>query len=149
MKKEIVWRCFSGAGIGLAVSTIIAIVISLTLGDGAYHPVVPEFAAECGELNAVIIQMLLSFVYGAAWGGASVVWEKENWSLMRQTVTHLVICSLATFPVAYITHWMSHDLGSVLAYFGIFLGIYAIIWLSYYTSLKKRVKQMNDKMKND
>lgn len=33
--------------------------------------------------------------------GGSVIWEIENWSILRQSVTHLIICSVTMFPVAY------------------------------------------------
>ncbi len=100
----------------------------------------------CTEISAVLLQAVLSLLYGAAFAGASVIWENENWSLLTQTFLHLVICSLATFPTAYITRWMSHDTRGILSYFGIFFAIYAIIWISQYTSMKK-IRQMNDKVK--
>lgn len=148
MKKKLFIRCLIGAPIGLAVSTIITIIISLTVSDGKFYAVVPELITDCGsEINAVLLQAICSLLYGAAWAGASVIWENENWSILRQTVTHLIICSLATFPIAYFMRWMNHSVSGVLIYFGIFLGIYLIIWLSQYTSMKKRVEQMNRRVR--
>lgn len=147
MKKELFIRCLIGAPIGLAISTIITIIISLTVGDGKFYAVVPELITDCGnEINAVLLQAICSLLYGAAWAGASVIWEKENWNILRQTVTHLIICSLATFPIAYCMRWMRHTVSGVLIYFGIFGGIYLIIWLSQYSAVKKRVEQMNRKV---
>ena len=144
MKKKLFICCLTGAPIGLAISTIITIIISLIIGDGKFYAVVPELITDCGsEINAVLLQTVCSFLYGAAWTGASVIWEKENWSILRQTVTHLIICSLATFPIAYFMRLMHHSVSGVLIYFGIFLGIYLIVWLSQYSSMKKRVEQMN------
>lgn len=150
MKKKVLLRCLLGAPLGAALSTLITIVISLIAGDGAFYAVVPEFAADCGsEVAAVTWQYAASLLYGAAWAGASFVWENERWSLLRQTVTHLVICSLATFPIAYLMRWMAHDIGGILLYFGIFFGVYALIWLSQYQAIKKRVKQINNKLKRE
>lgn len=147
MRKKILLRCLVGAPIGLAISTLITIIISLTVGDGNYYPVVPELVSDCGdEMNAVLLQALLSLLYGAAWAGASVIWEMENWSILLQTVTHLVICSLATFPIAYFMRWMKHTASGILLYFGIFFAIYLIIWLSQYSSMKKRVEEINRKI---
>ncbi len=39
------------------------------------------------------MQTVLGMVYGAMWGGASVIWEIENWSLLKMTLSHLAICS--------------------------------------------------------
>lgn len=150
MKRKIVFTCLLGASLGLTISTVIAIAISLSVGDGRFYAVVPALAADCGsEINAVLLQTACSFLYGAAWAGASYVWKQDGWSLLRQTVTHLVVCSLATFPVAYFLRWMRHSVSGVLLYFGIFLAIYLIIWLSQYSSMKKRVAEFNRKVREN
>lgn len=147
MKKKILLRCFIGSFVGLAISTIITVLISLTVGDGNYYPVVPELITDCGtELNAMLLQTVCSLLYGAAWAGASVIWEIDEWSILRQSISHLLVCSIATFPIAYFMRWMSHSTKGVLSYFGIFLGIYLIVWLSQYSNMKKRVQQLNDKV---
>lgn len=148
MKKKVLLRCLLGAPVGLAVSTLITVVISLTVGDGRYYPVVPELVNDCGsEINAMLLQTACSLLYGVAWAGASLVWEKESWSLLRQTVTHLVVCSAATFPIAYFMRWMAHDVYGVLVYFGIFVAVYLAIWISQYFATKKRVRQLNQKVR--
>ena len=147
MKKELLKRMLFGAPIGLAISSIITIIISLTVGDGTYYAVVPELAREMGsEINAVIVQAVLSMVYGAAWAGASVVWDAEGWSLLKMTLVHLAITSLATFPIAYLARWMPHNIGGILLYFGIFVAVYLGIWVSQYSAMKRRIQQMNEKI---
>ena len=148
MKKELLKRMLFGAPIGLAISSIITIIISLTVGDGAYYAVVPELAREMGsEINAVVLQAVLSLVYGAAWAGASVVWDAEHWSLLKMTLVHLLVTSVASFPIAYFARWMPHTLAGILMYIGIFICIYAGIWVSQYSAMKKRVQEMNEKIK--
>ena len=147
MLKKVLLRCLFGAPIGLAIGTIITIIISLTFGDGMYYAVVPELITDCGsEINAVVFQSVLSLIYGAAWAGASLVWENERWSILKQTVTHLIICSAATFPIAYFARWMPHNVNGVLLYFGIFAVVYAGVWLSQYSAMKKKVEQINKRL---
>ena len=147
MKRKVLLSCLIGAPLGLAISVMITIIISIIMNDGVYYAVVPELVHDCGnELNAVLLQTVLSLIYGAAWAGASVIWEIDHWSLLKQTVTHLVICSLSTFPIAYFTRWMSHNAKGILLYFGIFFGIYLLIWLSQYSVMKKRLEQINEKL---
>ncbi len=147
MKRQILRYCLIGAPIGLALSTLITICISLCIGDGNYYPVVPTLAAECGsELNAVALQALCSMLYGAAWSGASLIWDQEHWSMLRQTVTHLAICSTATLPTAYLMHWMEHSAAGILSYFGIFIAIYAVIWLGMYLRMRQRVRRINARL---
>ena len=148
MKKEILKRSLFGAPIGIAIGVIITIIISLTVGDGKFYAVVPELVNDMGsEINAMILQTVLSMFYGAAWAGASVVWDAEGWSLLKMTLVHLAIASVATFPIAYFARWMPHTLAGILMYIGIFLFVYAGIWVSQYSAMKKRVQEMNEKIK--
>ncbi len=148
MKKKVLFRCLLGAPIGLAISHLITVVISLTVGDGNFYPIVSELADVCGsEINAVLVQSLCSLLYGAAWAGASVIWEMERWSLLRMTAVHLVVCSVFTFPIAYLMWWMPHNLKGILLYFAVFFFIYLCIWLSQYASMKKKIAKMNEKMR--
>ena len=141
-------RALVGAPIGLAYSTIITIIISLAQGDGKYYAVVPEMIADVGsESIAVLIQALCSMLYGAAFAGASVVWDTD-WSLTKMTAVHFLICSAATFPIAYLIRWMDHTPGGALRYFGIFLAVYIAIWIGQYMRMKRNVDAINKKVKN-
>ena len=147
MKKELIKRCLLGAPLGLAISTLITILISLTVGDGRYYAVVPQLASDLGsEINAVLLQAALSMIYGAAWAGASVVWDAEHWSLLKMTLVHLLVTSVATFPIAYFAYWMPHSNTGILIYIGIFVAIYAGIWISQYSAMKKKIRAMNEKI---
>ena len=151
MNKQLWKKAFSraliGMPIGLAISTVITIIISLCRADGQYYPVVPALVADCGsEINAVLIQALCSFLYGAIFAGASVVFETD-WSLTKMTVVHLIAISLAVLPIAYFMQWMAHTFVGFLIYIGIFLLIYAIIWLINYRKIRTGVDAINQKIK--
>lgn len=144
MKKKIVYRCLLGAPIGVTISYLITIIISVIIGDGNYYPVVPALTETCGsEINAVLLQTACSFLYGMAWSGASVIWEKEQWSLLRMTVTHFLICCIATFPIAYTMQWMPHHFTGMMLYFGILFAVYLFIWILQYQAMKKQIEQIN------
>lgn len=148
MKKTLVFRSLLGAVIGIAISYVITIAISLALGDGNYYPVVPELSAALGtEINAVLVQLICSAVYGAVFAAASVIWEVESWSILRMTVTHMLAISLPTFPIAWLLRWMPRDLGGAALYFAIFFLIYAAIWLTQYATTKARLRELNEKLK--
>ncbi len=149
MKKELIRRCVVGALAGVTICQIISIWISLAINDGTYYAVVPELRKLCStETTAVLVQTICAFAYGAVWGGVSLVWELENWSLLKQTIVHFLISSIATFPIAYSMYWMQHSVGGVLSFFGIFAGIYVGIWLSKYFSLRNHVDKWNEKLKS-
>ncbi|MDE6893148.1 MAG: DUF3021 domain-containing protein [Lachnospiraceae bacterium] len=148
MKKTIILRSLLGAPIGLTISYLISVFTSLAMGDGNYYPVVLQLAETCGnEINAVLLQTVCALFVGAVFGGASVIWAIEEWSLMRMTLTHLIVCSAAMFPIAYLMQWMPHNSGGILRYFGIFFGVYLFIWASQYLSIKKKIEMINRKVK--
>ena len=141
-------RALIGMPIGLLISTVITIIHSLNMGDGHYYAVVPALIQDCGsEINAVLIQFFCSLLYGAVYAGATVVWETD-WSLTKMTAVHFLVCSAATFPIAYLIRWMDHTPGGVLRYFGIFLAVYIAIWISQYMRMKRNVDAINKKMKS-
>lgn len=149
MKKKIIMRALLGAPIGLTISILITIIFSLIFGEGSYFAVPHDLTAACGgELNAVMLQTVFALVYGAMWGGASVIWEMENWSLLKMTLTHLAVCSAASFPIAYFMQWMPHNIPGALCFFGLFFAIYAVIWLTQYCAIKRQVEQMNSRLAN-
>ena len=148
MKKQILMRALIGAPIGVTVCTLITILFSLSYGSVEYFAAPYELIAECGsELGAVVLQTVFGMLYGAVWGGASVIWRIESWSLLKMTLSHLVLCSAVSLPIAYFLQWMPRSFVGVLGYFGQFFLIYAVIWVSQYSVIKRQIKRMNHRRK--
>lgn len=149
MKRKIFWRAVRGAPLGIALGTIISILISAVWGGGYYAPCVPELVRELGsELGAMVLQTALCALLGAMFGGASVVWEIESWSIVKQTGVYFLVASLSMMPIAYITRWMEHSIAGCLSYFGIFVVIFAVIWFIQYIRGRRDVRKMNEKLSN-
>ena len=45
MKKKVILRCLIGAPIGLSISFMITLIISVIINKGEYYPVVPQLTA--------------------------------------------------------------------------------------------------------
>lgn len=145
MKKKIVLRSLLGFPLGLAMGYMITIIISLVFADGYYSPCVPELTTTMGsEINAVLFQAFLCAILGSGFGAASVIWEIEDWGLVKQTGIYFSSVSVIMMPIAFVTHWMEHSLKGILSYFGIFFIIFAAIWVIQYAIAKRNVKKMND-----
>lgn len=148
MKKKIILRGLLGFPLGITIGYIITILISLRWANGYYAPCVPELTAMTGrEIYAVILQTLLCGVLGAGFGAGSVIWEIENWSLIRQTGVYFGITSVLMMPIAYILYWMEHSIAGVACYFGIFFLIFAGIWTIQLIAGRHTVKKMNAGLK--
>lgn len=148
MKKKIFLRSISGFPLGVTIGYLISIVISLIWANGYYAPCVPELAQTMGnEINAVLVQTLLCGIFGMGCAAGSVVWEIEDWGVIKQTGVYFVIVSVIAMPVAYVTFWMEHSLKGFLSYFGTFTLIFAIIWVILYISGRHNVRKMNEALR--
>lgn len=145
MKKELFSRIFVGLLGGIVISYFITIGISLTIGDGNYYPCVPSLIERFGnEVSAVIIQTVLSAVLGAGFAACSIIWEKDEWSLLKQTGIYFVIVSALMMTVAYICEWMEHSVKGVLSYFAIFFVIFIVVWIVRYFIWKARISKIKE-----
>lgn len=156
MKKKVLLRCLIGAPIGLSIVHLLLLIFSIILSlgtklwEGQFMSALPSLITLCGnELIAVIVQTICSLIIGAAIGGASVIWEVESWSLLKQTILHFLVVSVSTLPIAYGIYWIPHTFRGVVIYFAIFFFIYFSIWFIRYHAMKKRIRKFNDKVKAD
>lgn len=147
MKKNIIMRGLIGFPIGISICYIITIILSVCFADGCYAPCVPELIELTGnEINAVIVQALLGGLLGAGFAASSVIWEKDNWGIVKQTGIYFIIVSLLMMPTAYFTYWMEHSVRGFLSYFGIFILIFVVIWISQFLTGRHNVKKMNESL---
>ncbi len=149
MKKKIVLRSILGFPIGIAVGYLITIFISLGWASGYYSPCMPELIFAMGnEINAVVVQTLLCGLLGSGFAAGSVIWEIENWSIIKQTGIYFIIISVIMLPIAYFAYWMEHSIVGLLRYFGIFILIFAFIWTVQFVVGKHNVRKMNESLCN-
>lgn len=147
MRKKIFGCCIFGAPAGLTLQIMITILISYLRGDGAYGAVSYDLLRIYGnELNAVTAQCLSAMVIGMIWSSASLIYQETDWSLLKQSAVHFLVCVVPSLVIAFMMHWMTPTLDGFLGYLGIFLTIYLINWLARYLSVKKRIAQMNAKL---
>ena len=147
MKKKLIQRSLMGIPIGIAIGSVISILCSLGLENGAYLPCDPELVRAMGtELNAVAFQTVLCGLLGMAYAASSIIWEIDRWSIAKQTGLYFLILAAVMMPIAYIAHWMEHSIKGFLVYFGIFLVLFILIWLALYLMIRRNIKKMNEKL---
>ena len=145
MKRKIFLRGLLGIPVGITIGYLITIFISLIWAKGYYSPCVPQLVETAGsEINAVILQTFLCALLGAGFGAASVIWEAENWGIVKQTGIYFLVISLIMLPIAYFAFWMEHSIKGFFIYFGIFALIFSVIWICQFVIGKINVKRMNE-----
>lgn len=147
--KKILLRGLLGIPLGITIEHLIALVISLSLADGRFHAVTPYLAQQCGsEAMAVLWSTVGCALLGAVSAGSSVIFEMERWSILRQTVTHLVVLGGAYFTAAFTLGWYEPNLKQILFSLLIFCSTYVGIWLAQYWGYLKKIRQINEKLES-
>lgn len=147
MKEKILFRGAIGFPIGISIGYGITILISVIFAGGYYSPCVPELITAMGnEINAVIVQALLCGLLGTGFGASSVIWEIDNWGIVKQTGIYFLIVSVIMMPIAYFNYWMAHSIVGFLSYFGIFTFIFVIVWITEFFIGKHNVRKMNENL---
>ena len=79
-----------------------------------------------------VFQVKSTFLLGiivTSVAAASVIYEIENWSLLKQSLVHFVIMLVTVFPCLLVSGWFK--LNNILDYikvFGIFLFAGVVLW---------------------
>lgn len=151
-RKQKLLRGLIGIPIGISISFIISVIIScyvnITEGAGVYYPCALELVEEMGsELNAVVLQLILSAALGFVMGAATIFWNIENWSIVRRSGVFFIITAIAMLSISYLLYWMEHTVegffSSLFTFAIYFAVIWLIIWLIEYVSAKRKVKKFN------
>lgn len=150
MKKEALLRGLQGFPLGIATSYIITIIISLSIADGNFYPCPPFLAIEIGsEIGAVVLQTILSGILSASFAAASVIFQNDDWSIVKQTGIHFCLTSPIFLTIAYILQWMERSFWGFIRYFVVMIIIYIVIWLIIYIVLRHKLKSINKKLSED
>ena len=134
-----------GIPIGIAISTTIALAISLFFGS--YSPVSPPLINLMGGLmNAALFQYLASVALGFICGFGSSIWAVERWSLLRKTLIHFLLLTFTLLPISIACRWVAPSFISILIYFVVFAALYLIIWIVQYLIIRHKISKMNDRL---
>lgn len=144
MKDRLVNKLALGFIVGAISGTLIVLLIN-TISKSSYHIATPDLAEAIGTEAAVILQTMLSGLYGLVCIGGTEFFRIEKWSLLRSTMTHLV-CILVSFTtIGLILRWIRFDLPSLL--FLLFIAVaYFIIWIIMSIRWKRSIREMNSEL---
>ena len=147
MRKEMIRRGLHGIPQGIAIGYVISIISALIFGEGTFSAVIPELVEQFNsEMSAVVVQTILSAVLGSTFASMSVVWQIEEWSILKQTSIYFVVTAAVMLPIAYLLHWMERGVVGFISYFGVFVAIFIVIWVIQYLFWKSRINKINEKL---
>lgn len=139
MKKENLVKEFFkiGAMVAGGGPLIMMIVYSCLHAYGVVDMVsVPEMTL------GIISSLMMAFIAG----GISVIWRIEKLPLMWASFLHASILFLDYILIYLINGWMPFEVLPILAFTGIFIAVYFLIWCCIYYGIWMSVKKMNKKI---
>lgn len=68
--------------------------------------------------------------------------------LWQQTALHFVTVTFLYFVLSFGVGWVTLSIESVLSFAGLFVGLYAIIWICFYLYFKNEAKKLNDDLQH-
>ncbi len=144
--KKAIKRGLVGFPQGIAIGQVLSIVAATMYAPKGEYSIIPALVNLMGsEINAMILQTVLWGTIGSVFSASSVIWEKEEWSITKQTVIHFAITTSLTLVIAYSLKWIT-SIGGLISYVGIFVAIYAMIWGINYVLWRNKIKKVNSQL---
>ena len=149
LKEKAIVRGAVGFVLYSIIMTVITALIS-TMGasDGILRFCALDFLAYVGnDMTAFVIQYMLLGLYGTLAMGGIVVYEIEEWSLIKATLVHFCMTVTVFFGLAFFLRWFAlKDIGSIAVMFLLMVVLYVFIWLMNYLEYWFQVKEINARL---
>lgn len=129
-------RGLMGIPLGVFISQIILIIL-IMLGK-----------IDSVTTSIIIEQFIVSSIVGFYFASISIIYEVDEWSLLKQTIIH-AIANIPFFPIAIYAGWIENNLKSIIIYFIIYILIYMCIWMSITIYWRNKTKIINKKLNNN
>ena len=139
-------RVLKYAGFGFLLGVAICNVITTLTGDPL--PVAPGFQESIGSLKgALLIQSLLSGLYGAICMGTVLVYDDDRLSLSLSSLIHCLCCIIPFIPLSLFLRW-GNGIADVMIMAGFQLAAYFVVWFIMFIRYKKVTEELNEIQKN-
>lgn len=144
MLNKFIKRAVLGFMIGIFIGQTILIIESLFVGDGNYYPFSEYLLALMPtKIAAVIMQYFITGIIGLTFASTTIIFEMDKWSILAQTALHFIITSIIMFFSGFFCGWFPHTAISTIIWFGVFIVVYIIIWISFMLYYRKKTKEIN------
>ncbi|MBQ7801701.1 MAG: DUF3021 domain-containing protein [Oscillospiraceae bacterium] len=148
MKKKILKHSLFGILLGLALWAGFILWAFWLRGDGQLRFVSGQLMVLYGsERNAVTAECAGAVLIGLLWSNAALIWRETDWSLLKQTAVHYLVCVVPSLLIACAMGFMPRSLDGLGQYLLLFGVLYGLNWIIQYSALKARVRKMNQRLR--
>lgn len=146
MKKYV-----TSATLGITIGTSLAIFFSALFAEGDFTPVNPYswaggfYMQHLTAWQTMLVAVLIWAAIGILFQAADVIFSKD-WSLLKMSLTHFVVTATGFTILGILAGWMPLNLRNLLFFWGIYVLIYAIIYLINYRQMKASIEAINQSL---
>lgn len=133
MISKLMIRIFGGFGVG----GLLTLLVLVFLYDST------------AEVPARLIALNLfgSMLIGAYFSVSALLFEIDEWSMLKQTLVHYTASLIILFPVfTWLTGWIPLHPQSLLVGWLYFTGTYILNWFGWYSYFKQLERRMNQSL---
>ena len=139
--KDLIRLAVVGFVLGIIIGDIM--VVAFTASEGI-SLAAPELIEEFGYVPAVILQTLLSGVLGCICFGATIVYYKDEYSILEATCIHMVISFFTLIPISNFLWWTGRVMEGNIVVLAMGVCAYVMIWFSVYMSYRIQIQKINE-----
>ncbi|HDR7793010.1 TPA: DUF3021 domain-containing protein [Bacillus luti] len=99
------------------------------------------------ETKTLITYLMTANIVGLIFSFASFIFEKEEWSILKQTTIHFIVLLGTFLPIAIWIGWVPNRFGPILICIGSFIIIYFIIWFLMTLYWKRKIEKLNHQLR--
>ncbi|MEG0601386.1 MULTISPECIES: DUF3021 domain-containing protein [Vagococcus] len=145
--KKMIQHMGVGISSGTFIGLITSFIISWRVGEGKFYPSTPLFMSKFNtELEALGWSIVLWSVIGIMFSFASLIYKKDNWSILKQASIHFSCTYLGLLLLNVLLNWFEYSLTDMMRYTIIFIGIYVSMVVLSMLKVKLSVNEINKKL---
>ena len=143
MKKSILPKAFFGFCVGVTIVRFVVMLINFLVGNGEFRSVMPQLVAIMPtERAAALLMEVWCGMIGVTFAEASMVFELDRWSRIRQYLVHFLVTGAVYLPFVTFCYWPV-KVGTVLFLLMNIMLTYGITYFIQYKLDKITVAEIN------
>lgn len=146
--KKTIKNSIYGMQTGIVLGLFISLVFNYLYGSTHYYPSSPQFSEHfTNSLNAVLVSIILWATIGLLFSLGAIIFEVENWSLLKRTIINFFIYYLGFTPLAILAGWFPLNIYYLISFTITFILIYIIMWLVNVAISRHQINEINKRIK--
>lgn len=92
------------------------------------------------------VSILLTGLIGAVFGGASILYDIERWSFLKQGICHFLVTAMVWIPISVFLWGLGKYVTTLISIVISFAVTYGVTWWMQYLRCRENIRQINEKL---